>query len=726
VTDTNQQSIHLIEGTLDQVLYVNEQSGYAVAVLERSDEQVRERVTVVGSLAGLDVGAGLRLHGRFERHPRYGQQFRVEDYETVRPASVAALERYLAAEIKGVGPALARRIAEHFGETLAVVLDERPERLREVRGLGAVVASRIVAAWQDSSGLRELVVFLRGNGIAAAHARRIHKMYGRSSLEVVRADPYVLARTVAGIGFRTADAVAQRLGVPRNSIQRARAAVIFLLERMAEEGHVFAPFGYLEHQFGTGLEMDPALAADAVTELSRKGEVVAEDVGDEDDRAIYLRRLHDAETSVATRLKLLTQGRPMGRATVERALQAAVRGDGIELSAEQRAALRYALASKVTVITGGPGTGKTTLLRSLLAALGDAGIKPTLAAPTGRAARRLAEACGREAKTIHRLLEYAPESGGFIRNENFPLRTSYLVIDEASMMDLELAASLLAALGADCSLLLVGDRDQLPSVGPGSVLKDVIASGLAPVVELSQVYRQARHSLIVANAHRLNRGEMPETQNDPEGDFFFFERSAPEDIVTTVKQLVQHRLLGSRFELRDQREIQVLTPMNRGPLGAQALNQELQQLLNPAGREIRAGDRTLRVGDRVIQLRNNYDKLIFNGEIGKIVAVDPERGRVGVVFEEKHAEYDLSELDDLGLGYAISVHKSQGSQFPAIIIPLHPSHYLMLRRNLLYTAITRAERVCVLVGTRSALMQAVRNADERRRFSRLSERLRVD
>jgi exodeoxyribonuclease V alpha subunit len=266
----------------------------------------------------------------------------------------------------------------------------------------------------------------------------------------------------------------------------------------------------------------------------------------------------------------------------------------------------------------------------------------------------------------------------------------------------------------------------LPSVGPGSVLKDVIASGLAPVVELSQVYRQARHSLIVANAHRLNRGEMPETQNDPEGDFFFFERSAPEDIVTTVKQLVQHRLLGSRFELRDQREIQVLTPMNRGPLGAQALNQELQQLLNPAGREIRAGDRTLRVGDRVIQLRNNYDKLIFNGEIGKIVAVDPERGRVGVVFEEKHAEYDLSELDDLGLGYAISVHKSQGSQFPAIIIPLHPSHYLMLRRNLLYTAITRAERVCVLVGTKSALQQAVRNQDERLRFSHLAARLHVD
>jgi exodeoxyribonuclease V alpha subunit len=407
-------------------------------------------------------------------------------------------------------------------------------------------------------------------------------------------------------------------------------------------------------------------------------------------------------------------------------MEAAGSAGGIELSAEQRSALRCALQSKVTVITGGPGTGKTTLLRSLLAALSSAGIKATLAAPTGRAARRLAEACGREAKTIHRLLEYSPESGGFIRGEAFPLRTTWLVIDEASMMDLELAASLLAALPPDCSLLLVGDRDQLPSVGPGSVLKDVIASGLVPVVELSQIYRQARASLIVANAHRLNRGEMPESANDPQGDFFFFERGAPEDVIATIKQLVQHRLLGDRFELRDPREIQVLAPMNRGPLGAHTLNHELQALLNPAGHEIRAGDRTLRTGDRVIQLRNNYDKLVFNGEIGRIAAVDPERGRVGVAFEDNHAEYDLAELDELALAYAISVHKSQGSQYPAVVVPLHPSQYLMLRRNLLYTAITRAERVCVLVGTRSALMQAVRNVDERRRFSRLADRLRID
>jgi exodeoxyribonuclease V alpha subunit len=440
---------------------------------------------------------------------------------------------------------------------------------------------------------------------------------------------------------------------------------------------------------------------------------------------VYLKRLHEAETTVAERIRMLVAGRPMGSTVVERAMEAARKTDGITLSAEQMRALKTALQAKVTVITGGPGTGKTTLLRSLLVALDSAGLKPTLAAPTGRAARRLAEASGREAKTIHRLLEYSPETNEFLRSERFPLRTNFLIVDEASMMDVELAASLVRALIPGASLLLVGDRDQLPSVGPGSVLKDVIGSRLVPVVELQEVYRQARESLIVANAHRMNRGEMPITQNDAEGDFFFFERTAPEDVLGTIKQLVQNRLVG-RFGIADAREIQVLTPMNRGPLGTQALNRELQDLLNPRGRELRAGDRRFREGDRVIQLRNNYDKLIFNGAIGRIAAVDPGKGRVGAVFDEGSAEYDYSDLDELGLAYAISIHKSQGSQYPAVVIPMHQSHYLMLRRNLVYTAITRAERVCVLVGTRTALAQSVRNEDERRRFSRLADRLRVD
>ncbi len=713
-----------IEGTLDQLLYVNEATGYAVAVIERTgDDGLRQRITAVGSLDGIEIGSGLRLTGRFERHSRYGEQFRVEDFETVRPAGVNALERYLASEIKGVGPALARRIVERFGEELPGVLDGAPERLHEVRGLPRAVAQRIAIAWRDATGLRELTVFLRGHGIGASHARRIHEKYGRESLQAVRDDPYLLARTIPGIGFRTADAIAEKLGIPRNSIQRARAAIIHLLERMAEDGHVFAPFEYLELQFTSGLELDSDLARRAVDELASEGEIVSARVGDGE--AVYLKRLYDAETTVVEHIRMLVGGRAMSQTAAEKAIAAAKQSGGVTLSAEQNRALQIALRAKVAVITGGPGTGKTTLLRALLNVLDAAGLKPTLAAPTGRAARRLAEATGREAKTIHRLLEYSPETGDFLRSEKFPLRANYLVIDEASMMDIELAASVTEALLPSAALLLVGDRDQLPSVGPGSVLRDVIASGLVPVAELREVHRQAAASLIVANAHRINHGEMPDTSNGAEGDFFFFERNSPEDVVATIKQLVSTRLVG-RFGINDPREIQVLTPMNRGPLGAQALNRELQELLNPRGRELRAGERRFREGDRVIQLRNNYDKLIFNGAIGRIAAVDTQRGRVGVNFDEGHAEYDLAELDEVGLAYAISIHKSQGSQYPAVIVPIHQSHYLMLRRNLLYTAIARAERVCVLVGTRVAMRQAVRNEDERRRFSRLADRLRAD
>jgi len=715
-----------VEGTLDQVLFLSEADGYAVAVLETNEDasQQRRRITIVGSLGELEIGAGLRVSGRFEQHPRYGEQLRVDDFEVTRPAGVAALERYLASEIKGVGPALARRIVAHFGESLGAVLDTTPERLHEVRGLPRGVAQRITTTWRDASGLRELSVFLRGHGIGSGHARRIHKVYGRDSLETIRNDPYLLARTITGIGFRTADLVAEKLAIPRNSIQRARAALLYLLEKMAEEGHVFAPITHLESQFQTALEMRPELVHEGLEDLKQTGEVVVEAARDYD--RVYLKRLHEAETTVNDRLRILVAGRPLGAAVVARALQAATQsGSGFELTSEQLQALSFALKSRVTVITGGPGTGKTTLLRSLLAALDAAGLKPTLAAPTGRAARRLADATGRDARTIHRLLEYSPETQSFMRNESFPLKTNYLIIDEASMMDVELAASVLNALMANSSLLLVGDRDQLPSVGPGSVLKDVITSGLVPVAELREVFRQARTSLIVSNAHRLNRGSMPETTNNPDGDFFFFERNAPEDVISTIKELVQNRLVG-RFGLRDPREIQVLTPMNRGPLGVHALNRELQSLLNPRGRELRIGDRSLREGDRVIQLRNDYEKLVFNGAIGRIASIDNERGKVGVVFEDGHAEYDLPELDEIGLGYAISIHKSQGSQYPAIIIPVHQTHYLMLRRNLIYTAITRAERVCILVGTRSALAQAVRNEDERRRFSQLAERLRID
>ncbi|HUY39312.1 MAG TPA: AAA family ATPase, partial [Candidatus Binataceae bacterium] len=498
-----------VEGTLDHLLYVNDSTGYGVAVVKAYAGSGDTRtITMVGNLAGLEIGSGIRAHGAFEKHPRYGEQFKVTEFETVRPASVGALELYLSKEIPGVGPELARRIAAHFGESLPEILDNTPHRVREVSGVGPVVGARIIAAWRDATGLRELSVFLRGHGIGGSHARRIHKQYGKDSLAVVRRDPYILARTIHGIGFRTADSIAEKLGIPRNSVQRARAAIIYLLERMSDDGHVYAPREYLEEQFASGLEMDAELVPQALDLLVASGEVFVESTSDLN--AVYLARLHDAEVTIAERLRALTAGRPMSAAVAERALVTASTAEGIALSFEQVRAIKTALSSAVTVITGGPGTGKTTILRQLLLALADAGLKPTLAAPTGRAAKRLQEATGREARTIHRVLEYAPETGSFVRGKDFPLRTNYLIVDEASMMDIELAASLVSALMPNCSLLLVGDRDQLPSVGPGSVLKDVIASGLVPVVELREVYRQARESQIVANAHKLNRGWFPD------------------------------------------------------------------------------------------------------------------------------------------------------------------------------------------------------------------------
>jgi exodeoxyribonuclease V alpha subunit len=714
-----------IQGTLEQILFVNDASGYVVARFLRDDsENRRETIAVVGNLPDPQIGMALRLEGSYEDHPRFGRQFRIADFEVLKGAELTAVERYLASgQIKGVGPALARRIIEHFGEELTAVLDQEPHRLREVKGLGPVIVRQIQAAWQDRSGLRQLMVFLRGHGIPAHHARRIHKLYGGRSLEVIRDDPYLLAREVPGIGFRTADLVAEQAGIPRNSIQRARGAVMYLLEKMAEDGHVLAPMAYLETQFASGLEMDSDLVGVAVEELATKGEVVLE--GEAGAQVVYLRRLHAAEVAVSERLRRLSQGRGMAAAAVERALATAAKAVEITLSTEQQAALRCALGTRLAVITGGPGTGKTTILRALLAALDSLGIRPMLGAPTGRAARRLAEATGREARTIHRLLEYSPDSGEFIRGPAYPLRTNFLIVDEVSMMDLELFASLLAALGPACALVLVGDHQQLPSVGPGSVLRDVIASGVAPVVELQQVYRQASRSRIVTNAHRINHGLLPEISNAAEDDFFFFERNAPDEIVATIKQLVSQRLIG-RFNIASASDIQVLSPMNRGPVGVQALNLELQRLLNPEGRAWRVGERELREGDRVIQLRNNYDKQVFNGEIGQITRVEPAQGRLRVEFEEGQQTYATAELDELTLAYAISVHKSQGSQYPAVILPIHPGHYLMLRRNLLYTAITRAERVCIMVGTRAALAQAVRNEEERQRFSGLAARLHID
>ena len=522
-----QHASETLEGTLDQVLFVNDNSGYSVAVVVVAGEHgVSRRVTVVGNLAGLEVGSTIRAEGGFEKHPRFGEQFHVVDFETLRPAGSVAIERYLASEIKGVGPAFARRIAEYFGDALGEVLDNAPERMREVPGIGAARARLIAATWRDASGLREVTVFLRGHGLGGSHARRIHKFYGKNALEVVRQDPYVLARTIHGIGFRTADAIAEKLGIARNSIQRARAAVLYLLERMADEGHVYSPLEYLEGQFRIALEMEPDLARDAVAELAASGDVIVEQAAGHDDHetgghtCVYLKRLHEAEVNVAKRIAELNAGRAMNKDVVDRAVAAAVKSSELELSSrtEERASMRapeprhrdhrrsrnrqdhaVALAARRARRSWDEADSRRS----------DRARRAS--APGGLGPRREDNSSAAGVRAGERRLSSAAR--------NFPLRTNYLIIDEASMMDIELASSLLSALMPNCSLLLVGDRDQLPSVGPGSVLKDVIASDFVPVVQLREVYRQARQSLIVANAHRLNRGEFPQISNDPEGDF---------------------------------------------------------------------------------------------------------------------------------------------------------------------------------------------------------------
>ncbi len=717
------------QGKVTQLLFVNPQTGYAVARLKVEEDGPgrpaarQKEVTLVGQLAELAPGMLVRVSGRYETHPSFGVQFRVERFETLAGAELGALERYLIDEVKGVGPTLARRIIERFGDETENVLTYAPERLREVRGLSATVAQRISALWRERVGLRELTVFLRTHGVPGFLAQRLYKILGHGALDIIKRDPYVLVATVSGVGFKTADLIAEKIGIARDSPERARAGLLYMLQRMAEEGHVCVPEEHLRTQLETHLGIGSALCWSALSELERRGAIVVEPSHGE--TWIYLRHLFQAERDLA---QLMWRHRgersPLRPDAVADAVVSAEERLGLALSPEQKKALRVALTHKTAIITGGPGTGKTTLLRALLDALDELRLKYALAAPTGRAARRLAETTGREAKTIHRLLEYSPETGSFVRGPNFPLSVDFLVLDEASMIDVELFADLLAALEAKTSLVIVGDRDQLPSVGPGQVLADLIASGLFPVVQLRQIYRQEQRSQIVAAAHRINSGLMPEFGGDASSDFFFLERNAPEEVLATVKQLVHTRLIGN-FGLRDPSEIQVLSPMNRGALGVQALNTELQALLNPRGREIKAGQRHFREGDRVIQLRNNYEKQVFNGDLGRIVRFDDELGRVEVAFDDHRVLYDLTSLtEDLALGYAVTVHKSQGSQYPAVVLVLHHSHYLMLRRNLLYTAVSRAERVCVIVGSRAALLHAVRNAAESRRFTRLTERLR--
>jgi exodeoxyribonuclease V alpha subunit len=715
----------ILEGALERVVFANEENAWSVVRLTVPGQGAP--VTVVGNLLGVQPGENLRLSGEWITDPKYGRQFKVESYQTITPKTVGGIERYLGSGlIRGIGKVMASRLVAHFGIDTLEVIEHQPERLAEVGGIGPKRRGDIQKAWIEQREIKEVMVFLQSHGISTGHAIKIYKRYGAEAMAVLRQDPYRLATDIHGIGFQSADRIAASLGTAKTAPERLAAGVRHLLSEAADRGNVFLPRAKLIEEGQRLLDVEPGLLQGAVDALAGAGEVVLDSVPGAPDEArepVYSKALHAAETGVATRLRALL-ARPDLPFDIdpERAVAWFEKREALSLAPAQREAIRRGLTSKVLVITGGPGTGKTTLVRGILAILEKKGRTVLLAAPTGRAAKRLAEATGGTAATLHRLLEFDPRSRAFERNRDRPLGCDLLIVDEASMLDTVLAFHLLKAVPNGGRLIFVGDVDQLPSVGPGRLLGDLIRSGTIDVVRLKEIFRQAEQSAIVVNAHRINRGEMPKAASEGEaGDFFFIERKRPEDVLETVTELVAQRI-PARFGLDPIEQIQVLSPMNRGSLGTQSLNAALRERLNPNGAQ---GPHGLRVGDKVMQVRNNYDLEVWNGDIGRVVGIDEDEGKLKVEIDGRRVDYDAAALDELVLAYASTIHKSQGSEYPCVVVPLHSQHQIMLQRNLLYTALTRARRLAILVGESKALAAAVRNQRTSGRFTLLAERLSV-
>ncbi len=682
-------------------------------------------MTAVGSLPGVQPGESLRLTGRFIVDKRYGEQFKVESCLTIQPSTLTGMEKYLGSGlVRGIGRVMAKRLVERFGFETFEVIEQRSERLTEVEGIGPKRRAHIVAAWAEQRAVKEVMLFLQAHGVSPSFAVRIYKTYGERAIATVRENPYQLAVDVFGIGFKTADRIAGELGIERSSPRRAEAGLLHVLGELADEGHLYCPRAEVRERAAAILELPEEGIEAALVALAATEQVAID--GLEAGEPVYLKSLHVSERGAAERLgALLAVPATSIAIDRERALAWLEETLALELAPEQREAIRRAVTSKLLIVTGGPGTGKTTIVNGIIRVLEKKGRRILLCAPTGRAARRLAETTGREAKTIHRLLEFNPRGMCFERSQEHPLEVDLLVVDETSMVDAVLFYNLLKALPPAAQLVLVGDIDQLPSVGPGNVLRDLIASGVADVVTLTQIFRQAQRSLIVRNAHRVNRGEPLELEAEAgvEPDFFFVERRTPEEVLATIKKTVAERI-PARFGLDPREAVQVLTPMHRGMLGSLQLNAELQSLLNPEGETLVRGSRLFRAGDKVMQLRNNYELEVFNGDLGRIEQIDAEERRGSVRFEDRVVDYDAAELDELVLGYACTIHKSQGSEYPAVVIPLHTQHFPMLERNLLYTAITRGRRLVVLVGSRRAVSLALENQSVAARNTRLAARLK--
>jgi exodeoxyribonuclease V alpha subunit len=714
---TNQE---VLAGAVERVTFHNAENGFCVLRVKARSH--RELVTVVGHAAAISAGEWVTATGEWVNDRTHGQQFRARFVRASQPTSIDGIERYLGSGmIRGIGPVYAKKMVRAFGEKVFDVIEAEPGRLREVTGIGAVRAKRITDAWADQKIVREIMVFLHSHGVGTARAVRIFKTYGADAVQVMTQNPYRLARDIRGIGFKTADAIAMRLGIEKTAMIRVRAGISYALAEAMSDGHCGLPNDELLPLAVELLEVPKELVQTALELELADGTVIADTVGTV--ACVFLGSLYRAEQVIAERLLKLVNGKlSWPYIDPQKAVPWIEARTGLTFAPSQAAAIRLALLSKVLVITGGPGVGKTTIVNAILRILAAKAVDMLLCAPTGRAAKRMTEATGFEARTIHRLLETDPRSGGFKRNADNPLECDLLVVDETSMVDVGLMQALLRAVPDSAALLIVGDIDQLPSVGPGQVLTDIIDSGAVPVVRLTEVFRQAAQSRIITSAHRINQGSIPDlSRPGGDSDFYFVPADDPEVAVPRVVELVKTRI-PRRFGFDPIRDIQVLCPMNRGGAGARSLNIELQAALNPAGeRKVERFGWTFAPNDKVMQVENDYDKEVYNGDIGYIDDVDAEAGELVATFDGRAVTYGLGELDMLVPAYAVTIHKSQGSEYPAVVIPLLTQHYAMLQRNLLYTGVTRGKRLVVLVGQKKAIAIAVKNISGRRRWSKLNE-----
>ena len=710
-------STEVLAGLVERVTFHNSESGFCVLRVKARGQ--RDPITVIGHAALISAGEFVQASGGWVNDRTHGVQFRASFLKATAPTTVEGIEKYLGSGmIRGIGPVYAKKLVRAFGEAVFDVVEQEPTRLREVTGIGPKRAERIIAGWAEQKIIRDIMLFLHSNGVGTSRAVRIYKTYGADAIRLISENPYRLARDIRGIGFRTADQIAAKLGIEKTAVIRVRAGVSFALAEATDEGHCGLPADELVPLTQKLLEVPAELIATALDLELEDGTVIADDLDGR--RCVFLTGLYRAEREIADKLRALTARKPPWPSIdTDKAIPWVEKRTKLQLAGSQKEAIRIALGSKVMVITGGPGVGKTTLVNSLLKILLAKTVAIALCAPTGRAAKRLSESTGIEAKTIHRLLETDPRTRAFRRNEETPLECDLLVVDETSMVDVPLMRALLRALPERSALLLVGDVDQLPSVGPGQVLADVIASGAVPVARLTEVFRQAAESRIIVNAHRINQGLMPDFTPVEGGDYYCVDAADAEEGVRKLLAIVKDRI-PKRFSLDPIRDIQVLCPMNRGGLGARSLNIELQKALNPPG-EIRI-DRfgwTFCPGDKVMQVENDYDKDVYNGDLGVILRIDIEEGELHTDFDGRAITYGFGELDELVLAYATTIHKSQGSEYPAVVIPLSTQHYPMLQRNLVYTGVTRGKRLVVLVGQRKALAIAVKGARARRRWSKL-------